>query len=333
MVNIFQKPNIAKETDLTRYTFDESKIPKWIALSYINLAEKAYSGKRELNRISTTEFSGSDKQILLGQRRLQNPYKVDVNVLNLQNSVHGSILHEAILGVEPDRKEKKIGKWTISGGADRIEDGVVYDLKNTSVYSGKDLFRELDLCTDYYDLSLEDLYELYPSIFKFLSQLSIYSWLYDLKSEVGYITFIFNNWSFKDKTTIPGKNMEVEFRLASHSKVEEYLTKRLERIEAYQESGYLPQCNSNTTGAKSSSVYKIVKPGSTNKRAINGSGGSHNTLQAASQAQTALNVYSEILEVKSNSEPTLCLQYCQYNTEINGIPVCIQGQQIKQEHQ
>jgi hypothetical protein len=330
MFNIFKKPNIAKETDLTKYIFDESKIPRWIAERYADLSEQGYSGKRELNRISTTQFSGSDKQILLDQRRILKPYQVNVDVLNVQNSVHGTILHNSILQIEPDRQEKSIGKFTISGQCDRIKDGVAYDLKNTSVYSGKDLFRELDLCPDYYDLSLEDLYELYPSIFKFLSQLSIYSWLYDLKSEVGYITFIFNNWSFKDKSTIPSRNMEIELRLASHSKVEEYLTKRLERIESYQESGYLPQCNDSATGAKSSSAYKIVKWGKS--RAVANSGGRHNTLEQASIAQVEF-PGTEIIEIKSSSEPLLCMQYCSFNTEVNGKSVCEQGQQIKQEHQ
>jgi len=328
MFNIFKKPSIVKETELTKYIFEEDKIPRWVAGRYVDLSLQGYSGKKEVNRISTTEFTKSDKQILLTQRRLLKPYQTEVNVLNLQNSVHGTILHNSILQVEPPRQEKSIGKFTISGQCDRIFEGVPYDLKNVSVYSGKDLFRELELCPRYYDLPLEDLYELYPSIFKFLSQLSIYSWLYDLKSEVGYITFIFNNWSFKDKTTVPSKNMEIELKLASHDKVIEYLTKRLDRLAKYQESGYLPDCNNNTTGAKTTSTYKIVKYGKT--RAVSGSGGSHNTLESASVAQMEF-PGTEIKEIRTSSDPILCMQYCEFNTEVNGKYVCKQGQQIKEQ--
>jgi len=326
MLNIFENMSkVIKETESIKYVSD-GKIPEWVALRLIELSEKAYSGKKQVNRISTTEFSKSDKQILLAQQRILKPYQIEVDVSTLQNSVNGSIIHEAYLGEEPKRIEKKIGKWVISGQADRIKNNILNDLKNVSVYAGKDLFRELELYPEYYDIPLEDLEVKCPSIFKYLSQLSIYNWLYDLPSEnVGIITFIFNNWSYRDEKTISSRNLEVEFKLANHTKIVDYLTKRLERLSTYQESGYLPDCSSNALGTKSTSTYKVVKYGGT--RAVSGSGGSFNSLNEASLARANF-PNTEIREFKSNSDPTLCLKWCQFN--IKGI--CDQGQEIKENY-
>lgn len=216
MQNLFElKTQTILETESTKYISDGS-IPTWIALRYIELSEVAYSGRRELNRISTTQFSNSDKQILLDQRRIAEPYKIERDVAQLINSVNGSVLHEAILVKEPDRMEKSIGKFKISGQTDRINDGVLYDLKHTSTLAGKHLFRELEVHPNYDEMSLEDLYTKCPTIFKFLSQLSIYSWLYNLENPVGYISFVFNNWTFMDKSVIPNRITQVELKLASH---------------------------------------------------------------------------------------------------------------------
>ncbi len=321
MENPFEtQTKILKETASTIYLTDGT-ITDWIALRYIELYETGYDGVRTLDRISTTEFAKSDKQILLEQQRIKNPYKVEKDVAQLINSVNGTSLHNTILGVEPDRQEKEIGKWTISGGADRIEAHTVYDLKNTSTLEGKKLKRDLEMCPNYPDLSLEDLQAKFPTLFKFLFQLSNYKWLYELPTDVGYINFVFNNWTFMDKEILPSKVMEFKFHLAPFDKVINYITKRTLRLESYQKSGYLPDCPDSTLGISKSSTFKIVKYGKT--RRVNGSK-IYNTLDEASKAQSEF-IGTEIKETKDNTSPILCLRWCDFNKE----GICEQGQQIK----
>jgi len=326
LFNSIPQHKVLKETEDTVFINDNTVIPEWLALRYIEISLKSYSGTKEVNRISTTEFSKSDKQILLGQERIKDSYKITVDVADIVSSVLGTIVHEGILETEPTRKTKKIGKWTISGQADKIENNTIYDLKHTSVYSGKNLLRELDLYPKYYDMSLEDLYVKCPSIFKYLSQLAIYNWLYELNNDVGYITFIFNNWTFKDKSTVPYKNMQVEFKLPSIEKIKEYVTNRLNKLEAYQDTEYLPDCDDNALGKSTTFTYKIVAYGKT--RAVNGSGGSFNTLNEASIAQINF-PNTEIKETKKYTEPNLCLVWCPYNKA----GICEQGTKLKEEYE
>jgi hypothetical protein len=329
MVNLFNNIPVyttLKETEDTIFINNNEVIPEWLALRYIDISLKSYSGKRELNRISTTEFSKSDKQILLEQQRIQNGYKITVDVEDIVSSVLGTIVHEGILQTEPERQEKSIGKWVISGQADRINNNTIYDLKHTSIYSGKNLLRELDLYPKYHEMSLEDLQVKCPSIFKYLSQLAIYNWLYNLDNDIGYITFIFNNWTFKDKQDIKNKNMQIEFKLPNIDKIEQYLINRLNRLKSYQDTGYLPDCDDNTLGISTTRTYKIVKYGKT--RAVNGSGGSFNTLNEASIAQLKF-PNTEIKETVITTEPTLCLNWCKFNKE----GVCEQGQKIKEAYE
>ena len=131
---------------------------------------------------------------------------------------------------------------------------------------------------------------------------------------------MFNNWSFVHKSTIPSRNIELEFKLASPTKVLDYLTKRLERLDKYIDSGFLPDCPDSALGKTTTTTYKVVKPGK--ERALNNSGGTHNTLDAASIAQSKLTVLSEIKSFTNHSEPVICLRYCPYNK------VCEQGKQI-----
>jgi hypothetical protein len=314
-------PSVLRETETTIYTNDSS-VPNVLALRLIDIYEEAYSGKPELATISATEFVGSNKQILLKQRRIKDFYKLTKEVSSIQQSVLGTIMHSGIYPNEPSRRTKKIGKWTISGQADNITEGTLYDLKYMAVFTANMLQKEMRRYNS--RLALEDLKVKFPTIFKFTIQLSIYNWLYDLKSEVGYILQVVSNWSIRDRSTIPNKSSLQDIEIYSHKEVVEYLTKRLDIIEQYQNNGTLPDCSLSEIGSSKSSIFKLVRPGK--DRRVSKSK-ECDTYEEATKEQLNFN-NTVIHEVSKSTTPLLCIQYCDFNKT----GFCTQGAELSEEY-
>lgn len=213
--------------------------------------------------ISATSLLNSTKQIILGSRTLSKDIEHDVS--DFIASRMGTALHDAIerswsqrepvlklLGVDPgkldfvleERHYRKLGKWTISGKFDGVEDGLVYDYKSTSVWAW--IFGSNDE--------------------KHRQQLSIYRWLKPelITNPIGKIHFIFTDWQ-KSKTTFnkdypANRIMTRETPLMSLPETEAFISRAINRIEQYKDSSQsdIPDCTDKELWRKPT-VYKYYK--------------------------------------------------------------------------
>jgi len=348
MVNPFnniidQADRVIHETDTTIFT-NESNMSKFFYSRYLDWYINGYDGTPEPGTISATEFTGSDKQILLKQERYTNPYKITVDVADIVASSMGTKLHELFMDTgEPPRQFLQItDQFKISGGADRIEtpegkilltleeivgsNGTVYDLKTTSSFVAKRLLNELDRMGDE-KLPLTELKEKYPAVFKYTIQLSIYNLLYKLNSTIAYLQILITNWSQMNANELPGKHWTQVIDIYSKEETLAYITNRVQNIEKYISGQYMPECTPIEQGLSDFKQYKICKIGKTRripKTEI------YNSISDALAAQSASGVIgTEVVTVSSSKTPFLCTQYCPYN--IDG--VCEQGQLLKAQYQ
>ena len=309
--------DVLVETETTRYRTN-GIVPRVIAEKFAEIASVAYSGKPEVNTISTTEFSNSNKQILLKQRAIRDNIKLDAFVEDEEAATIGTILHSTIFDQEAPRVTKKIGKWTISGQADQIIGGTIYDLKTMSSYSAKLLKADLE---KYEPMSMADLKAKLPVAFKYVSQLSIYNWLYDSDSNIGKILQIIVNHSHLDKLVLPTKYNEIDLMLYSHEEVKTYLRERLDIIEWYQDADTLPDCTQSELGISNKVTYKLVKPGGTRRIAKSKE---CDTMEAILDEQMKF-PNSMVLTIRSSNRPTLCLDFCKWNKA----NICHQGMALR----
>jgi hypothetical protein len=183
--------------------------------------EESYQEETRPNTLSTTQLIKQPKQISLDLE--YRGLKKEEEVLKLLPSVLGTVVHNAILEKEPDRQEKEVNGYTITGGADKILNGQVWDLKFVKVFNYIKLKRELTNISEYKHLDLMQLKQTSPSIFKYVLQLSVYNWLYDLKTEEGFIYFIHPDYGKQYAKEVPSQAHKVKLSLYSHSEVVTYI--------------------------------------------------------------------------------------------------------------
>jgi len=335
---------VVLETDTTIY-INTTNIPHYIAKQLAKVSDSSYGGDKETKTISSTMFTQSTKQILLHLERAENPYKLTVDVKDLLASVIGSMFHEKMLvdrdveddGLgEPDRQFKELCGFTITGGADYIRQTQVdrtlnsgefipkgtlelRDIKTTSTTNITKLNMELSLYDK--DMSLADMKAKYPTVFKYISQLSIYNWLYDLNLSVGYLDIFMFNWSPMNLNTIGQRVQEIQIDLKPAVEVEKYLTEVLTKLSKYIDNKFKPNCTDTDLYGTIKTQYKIMKSGA--KKKINNSG-THYTYASAQEALSKGNFVGGIIkEFKDKTMPWNCI-YCDFhNTEH-----CEQGIQI-----
>ena len=142
------------------------------------------------------------------------------------------------------RTERKVGKYTVSGKFDFVENGMVEDFKTTSTFTfmnGKN----------------DEKYRL---------QLSIYRWLNPkmITDDRGAIQFIFTDWSAIKAQSDPkypqSRIQRKYFDLLSLTETSNYITKKIRDIEFYfnTEESSIPECSDEDLW-RSDPVFKYYK--------------------------------------------------------------------------
>lgn len=227
------------------------------------LAHSDYDFKGERYKISATSLLKSTRQFILAARV---PLDERVNdISDFIASTYGSAMHDSIekawkkgrgpalkkLGysdrqidririnpekVEPNtipifierRKERKLGKWTISGKLDMCMEGRLNDFKSTSVYA--------------HILGSKDQ--------DYIRQGSIYRWIHDdiVTDDVIQIQHIFTDWSRgkskQQKDYPPSRLMDYTLPLMSLEETEQFIGNKLNEIEHFfdKPEHELPYC-------------------------------------------------------------------------------------------
>lgn len=239
------------------------------------LAADNYDSIRDSKYISATTLLKPLKQIILP--RQQELDKV-IDLHNLIPSSLGSAIHESIeqawkanykeslklLGypdsiidsirinpTEPEedtisvyieqRKIRKLSGWNIGGKFDFILDGVLHDIKSTSVWTK--ILGSHD--TDY------------------IRQCSIYRWLNPelITQDYFNICFIYTDWSkFKSETEkdYPKSRIEIKsFKFLSLKETEQYIANKLKLIDKYlnKSQNEIPECTDEDLW-RTPTVYK-----------------------------------------------------------------------------
>ncbi len=318
---VTQTNEVVLETDSTIYT-NTTGMPGYIANKLATYSSESYSGKKDPKTISASMLNQSIKQILLTLKGIEEGTKQTVDVNTIYSSSIGTLLHTFFyeqFGGEEERAFKTLNDFTISGEADHItrDTKVVVDMKTTSTFVVKKLIQDLALHDPSH--TIEQMRSQTPSLFKYTIQLSCYKWLYDLESDIGYIDLVMTNWTKMNLSELGERIQRVELQLFSHKDMKEYLTELLSKVSAYQESGFLPDCDELTVnGGTIKKEYKIVK-GCDGKRKIAKSG-THYTYQSA--AEVVGNFPGGVVkEFKDTGTATGCL-YC------NHLNDCQQGQAL-----
>lgn len=342
MINPFnveqQDTGVFRETESTIYT-NEQSIPLYLANRLVDISEASYGGEPTPNLISATTLAQPIKEIIHKLNRVEAPYKVTIDANSLIKSVNGSILHEAYLQDEPDRQFKTILGYTISGGTDYLRptgpDGALElrDIKTTSSFNVQKIKAEAELCP--IGMPLADMRIKYPTMFKYVSQLSIYNWLYDLNLSVGYLDFIIMNHSPMDMSTTGPQMQGFQIPLASIEETVAYITDKVDKIIKYRASGFMPDCTQQELTGKPKPVFKLIKStdiGKPSPRAVSGSG-NHSSMAAAAAHQSSDPKFASTVvfnATKPNTTPPACMGFCEFGraTDTNGNTICQQGHDI-----
>ncbi len=105
-------------------------------------------------------------------------------------------------------------------------------------------------------LSMEEMYSLHPTYFKFAAQLSFYAMLNPdlVKQPYGHILFNLTSASFDNYPTYS----KVRFPLFPAEQVMEFATNRIKLIEQHLTDGTYPLCSKNEMGTKPAE-YKVLR--------------------------------------------------------------------------
>ena len=147
----------------------------------------------------------------------KNPYKA-LETLGFSKEVI-----ETIEVYTERRTEKEINGWTVSGSADLILNGHLYDYKTVDIYG----------------------YKRQSNLNKFTKQLSIYRWLNQdiVRSDEAFICYYIRDWSAREakyKQDYPATSMVAkEIQLMSLKDTEDYILDRLSIFGAIE--GDLPE--------------------------------------------------------------------------------------------
>jgi hypothetical protein len=310
----------------TEYTNDNN-IPDYIALRLAELHANGYSGKKDYNNVSASMFSMSMKQMLYTLDAIKSDSIKTIDVSIVFASVLGTNLHTLFLGKEEDRVFKKIGKWTLSAEADRIEspdgtntntirfeNGHVIDIKSTSTFMFKKFLADKDTFARIGTMSIEDMKVLAPTLFKYTIQISDYNWMYDLNKPTGYLDFIMINWTQMNLSELGERIQRQPINLFSKEELEAYIIGVLDRLDAYRESGFYPDCTEVEIYGVTHYEYKVVKYGKT--RRVAGTK-IHSTYESAALEQMN-HAGTQVLETKKKSKSPNCI-YCDHKD------ICEQG--------
>jgi len=345
MTNIFEHidtstNDVFKETDTTIYT-NKTNIPVYLANRLIEISEDSYGGKRESNLISATSLANPIQRIIYDLERADNFYKITTDVNDIIKSTQGSILHTAYVPNEPPRQFKTILDYTISGGADYIRstgpNGTteLRDIKTTSSLNVQKIKTEYELCPA--NITLADMQVKYPTLFKYVSQLSIYNWLYDLDLSVGYLDFVIMNHTARDISNTGYQIQGFEVNLASVKDTINFVTDIVTKVKAYRKSGFRPACTDLQLYDKPKPLFKLIKATDAYKpepRAVKGSGNhASRALAAAHQASNPKFINTIVYDAtKPKMDNPTCMKFCPYGRAIDndGNIVCQQGFDIIQ---
>jgi hypothetical protein len=154
---------------------------------------------------------------------------IDRIVINPEPS--DEIPDDAIVVYTEKRLEREIGGYTVSGEADFIFNGVIQDLKTTSVYAFQ-----------------------YADDAKHTMQMSIYKWIFEAHGikidDMAQVNYLFTDWSkIKADTDKTGKypplaTVGVEVALNDTNEVENFLLHKISMIEEHTDSPEedIPNC-------------------------------------------------------------------------------------------
>ncbi|CAL9970181.1 exonuclease [Vibrio phage D292] len=245
----------------------------------VMLAHDDYDHNDDPYTISATSLLKSTRQLVLATRSTGEEEPVDISTLIA--STQGTALHDALekawlspklpetlkaLGltasvaeqvrVNPTdgkagrfdifmeiRKDKKIGRWTISGKFDFIMEGIPHDLKNTSTFKWSGSHQD------------------------YIDQLSIYRWLNpDLtKEDLGRILFWFKDyseWSSSKAGYPPFPLVQKELNLRPPRQTEKWIKDKLDLVEKHLDTPEpeLPLCTSEELWQSPSKFKYYSKP-------------------------------------------------------------------------
>ena len=236
-----------------------------------------YNHDTRPNLISATSLLKPIRQIVLGRRYKDNIKEIDAE--NLIASSMGTALHDSVenawkqkdkvikildsLGyinseaiydevILECRSEKEIDGYIISGQFDIAFNGIVCDIKSTSVWS-------------YIFGSKEEDYKL---------QMSIYRWLNQdiITNDTAFVEYIFTDWSgtkaLQDKQYPQKRIITKEIKLLSLEDTEKYIKDKLALISKYEalEDKDLILCSDEELW-REKDKWKYYKSGDTTKRA------------------------------------------------------------------
>lgn len=232
------------------------------------------------NTISTTTLLKPIRQIVLARQNKDNLKIMDVD--NLIAVSMGSALHDSVeqawknkdkaveamvsLGISDhqatkiyddiqfeERLEKEVGNWIVTGKYDMVTQGMIADIKSSSVYG----------------------YMLGSSDWQYKMQMSIYRWLDPklITEDIGMNLYIFTDWSkmkaLQDRQYPQARIQTKEHVLETVDKVDKFVKNKLSLIDKYikePDQSKIPECTSEELW-QTPTKYAYYKNGNTSGRA------------------------------------------------------------------
>ena len=284
------------------------------------LAMDNYDYSTDESLISVTSLMKPIRQIVLGRRYKESDKEVDVN--DLIASSMGTALHDSVENAWKDkskvvklladmgylngsdiydkitfekRTEKELDGYKVSGKFDLVFDGIVADVKSTSVW------------THIYGSKDDD----------YIAQMSIYKWLNPelITNTHGYIEFIFTDWSatkaMQDKSYPQQRVLSKKLKLWSLDDTEKWVKAKIKEVATNEliEDDKLPECTDEELWS-SPDVWKYYK-GASRARATKNFDNEQeaNERQAKEGVGSIVHVKGEVKRCKYCSYTNLCNQY------------------------
>jgi len=283
-----------------------------------------YDYSKEKNVISATAIMNPIRQIILGRRYKDSKKEVDVD--DLIASSMGTALHDSIENAWKDKDKvvevlnslgyinaediynnitfekrtiKKINGYKISGKFDLVFDGIVADIKSTSVW------------TWIYGSKDED-YKL---------QMSIYKWLNPelITNTHGYVEFIFTDWSkqkaIQDKQYPQSRVMSKKIELMSLSETQDWLENKVNSIRSNEsvDDNKLPECTPDELW-QTDSKWKYYK-GASRARATKVFDNEEDAYKFSKSGGTIIEFKGEVKRCKYCSYVNFCNQYTKFQLQ------------------
>lgn len=241
---------------------NNSNIPTELALMFA-YHSTLYDGKPSTpTNISVSDIIGPMRKLLYKVTTDSSQLAI-TDVSSIAKSSIGTILHtgmeqalESYGGyTQEKRSEVVIEGVTISGKFDIVApNGELKDLKNESSFSYKLLMEDKKAIQP--GLSMEEIYEQFPSYAKFAFQLSLYAYLNPDIVTQPYGSILFNLTS-SSMEKFPLYN-QVRFPLFPADEVHEFLTNRIRIMQSHLAADTKPWCSPNERGSKPAQ-YKLTR--------------------------------------------------------------------------